>query len=187
MSLASGTVLLRPFQRNDIDRQREYFKDPELPWLDSNSPRGYAEIDLEELMDTDAAKERHVVALGIEVDGQYVGFCRLLHTANPNGVFEIGINIGDRRYWNKGVGKVVTRMLLAHGFNDLGANEIELTTNSKNQRALRCFEACGFAEKNRPKRIPYESEWAELIEMSIDCATWRALAPYPANTTVSTF
>ena len=88
MSLASGTVLLRPFQRNDIDRQREYFKDPELPWLDSNSPRGYAEIDLEELMDTDAAKERHVVALGIEVDGQYVGFCRLLHTANPNGVFE---------------------------------------------------------------------------------------------------
>src|SRR5262245_50947570 len=140
MRLKNGPVLLRPFQPTDIARQREYFKDPELAWLDSNTPRGYAEIDLEELMDTEAARERHVVALAVEVDGQYVGFCQLLNTADPNGVFELGINIGDRRYWNRGLGKVVTRLLLAHGFDELGAREIELTTNSRNQRAIRCFE-----------------------------------------------
>src|SRR5215471_696833 len=123
--LSDGPVLLRPFQRDDIAHQREYFKDPELPWLDSNSPRGYAEINLEELLDTEAARERHTVALGIEVDGEYVGFCQLLNTADPKGVFELGVNIGDRRFWNKGLGKVVTRLLLTHGFNDLGANEIE--------------------------------------------------------------
>ena len=174
--LIKGPVLLRPFRRNDIAHQREYFKDPELPWLDSNSPRGYAKINLEELMDTEAARDRHTVALGIEVDAHYVGFCQLLNTADPNRVFEIGVNIGDRRYWNRGLGKVVTRLLLAHGFNDLGANEIELTTNSKNRRAIRCFEACGFVEKNRPKQIPYESEWADLIEMSIDRSIWESIA-----------
>ena len=169
---ANERVLLRPFRPTDIARQREYFKDPELAWLDSSSPRDYAELDVEGLLDTEAARDRHIVALGIEVDGQYVGYCRLLNTADPKGVFELGINIGNRLYWNKGLGKDVTRLLLAHAFDDLGAHSIELTTNSKNQRAVRCFTACGFAEKARPKRIRYESEWADLIEMSIDRSTW---------------
>jgi len=173
---ANERVLLRPFRRDDIVLQREFFKDPELPWLDSNSPKGYAEIDVEELLDTEAARDRHIVALAIEADGRYIGFCRLLNTADPNGVFELGINIGDRRYWDKGLGRVVTRLLLAHGFDDLGAKEIELTTNSRNPRAIRCFEACGFVEKSRPKRIQFEGDWADLIEMSIDRSRWESIA-----------
>jgi len=174
--LASGPVLLRPFRRADVALQREYFEDPELAWLDSNSPAGYAEIDLGELMDTEAASDRHIVALGIEVDGRYVGFCRLLNTADPNRVFQLGINIGDRRYWNRGFGRVVIRLLLAHGFDALGAEAIELTTNSKNERGIACFAACGFVEQRRtPKHIRYQSEWADMIEMSIDRSRWRSV------------
>ena len=173
--LASERVLLRPFRDDDIALQREYFRDPELAWLDSNSPQGYAAIDLEELMDTRAARDRDIVALAVEVEGRYVGFGRLLDTANPNGVLELGVNIGDRRYWGKGLGKDVVRLLLAHGFDDLGAHAIELTTNARNPRAIRCFAACGFAERRRPKQIRFESEWVDLIEMSIDRATWRSI------------
>jgi RimJ/RimL family protein N-acetyltransferase len=97
-----------------------------------------------------------------------------MNMTNPNGVFELGINIGDRRYWNQGLGKEVIRLLLRHGFDHLGANEIELTTNGKNRRALRCFEATGFKERNRvPGRIPYEDERVDMVEMSIDAETWR--------------
>ncbi len=131
MSLANDRVLLRPCRSTDMARQREHFKDPELPWLDSYSPERYAAIDVDKLLDFEAARERHAVCLGIDVDRQYIGLCQLMNTADPNGVFELGINIGNRDYWNRGLGRSVTRLLLAHGFDDLGANEIELTTNSR--------------------------------------------------------
>ena len=115
-----------------VARQREFMKDPELAWLDSSSPQAYAVIDVEELLEARSASDSDSVRLGIEADGEYVGFCSLMNTSNPNGVFELGVNIGDRRNWNQGLGKDVVRLLLRHGFCDLGANEIELTTNGKN-------------------------------------------------------
>jgi RimJ/RimL family protein N-acetyltransferase len=64
---------------------------------------------------------------------------------------------------------------LRYAFRHLGAKEIELTTNEKNQRALRCFLATGFTEKNRVHgAISYEDERADMIEMSIDIGTWQA-------------
>ena len=60
--------------------------------------------------------------------------------------------------------------------NDLGAKIIELTTNGRNQRAIRCFTAMGFTETKRIQQaILYEGEWVDMIEMSIDAAMWRTI------------
>jgi len=44
------------------------------------------------------------------------------------------------------------KLLLNYGFHYLGARRIVLTTNAKNERAIRCYRACGFVEEGRPRK-----------------------------------
>ena len=61
--------------------------------------------------------------------------------------------IGDRAYWGRGYGREVVKLLLDYGFRYLGARRIVLTTHAKNERAIRCFGACGFVEEGRPRQV----------------------------------
>ena len=173
--LQGENVLLHPMRLANIPRQREFFKDAELAWLDSNSPEGYQQIDVEALFETRLKGDRDCIRLGIEAKGDYVGFCSLMNTASTDKVIELGINIGDRRYWNRGLGREVVGLLLHYGFDQLGAREIELTTHTKNKRAIRCFTAMGFREKKRiPNATRYYDEQVDMIEMALDSATWQS-------------
>jgi RimJ/RimL family protein N-acetyltransferase len=169
--LQSQLVLLRPIRRSDIVRQREFSCDRELAWLDSNSPGDYEHI-VERFL---CSQPETTTRFSIEVDSEYIGYCSLTKTASSESVFELGINIGDRRYWGRGMGREVVRLLLEHGFSEFGATAIELTTNGKNERAIRCFTATGFTEQRRVKNaILYDEEHVDMIEMSIDREVWQA-------------
>ena len=158
----------------DVARQKAFFLDEELPWLDSSSPEAYRAMDLEELLLREPDTRPDIVRLGVEIDAEYIGFCSLTHVTNPDGVFELGINLGDRRYWDQGVGREVIRLLLEKGFKELGARVIELTTNSRNPRAFRCFSAAGFVESRRiPDAIPQQDGHADAIEMTMTRAGWK--------------
>jgi RimJ/RimL family protein N-acetyltransferase len=174
--LKTGNVVLRPTQRADIARQCEYFCDEELAWLDSSNPEAYRGLDVEKLLQPDSVDGQGTVTFAIEVDGEYVGYCSLMHTTNPDGIFELGINIGDRRYWSLGLGRQAIGLLLQLGFESIGATEIQLTTNAKNHRALRCFAAVGFRETDRiPGAIQYREEMVDMIEMAIIDEDWRRI------------
>jgi GNAT superfamily N-acetyltransferase len=66
----------------------------------------------------------------------------------------LGIMIGDRAYWGRGYGRDAVRVLLSYAFHYLGARRIVLTTHARNERALRCYRACGFVEEGRPRAPP---------------------------------
>jgi RimJ/RimL family protein N-acetyltransferase len=175
--LRGEKALLRPMRRSDIDCQREFFNDAELAWLNSTSPGAYAEIDADALFQSSAQDVLEAVHFAIEVNQEYVGFCSLMNLANSNNTYELGITIVERRCWNRGLGKEVVALLLEHGFGELGAQTIELTTNARNDRAIGCFSARGFTEHNRVKSaILIAGEWVDMIEMSIDLKTWRSLS-----------
>lgn len=175
-TLRSANLLLRPMSRADIPRQREFFRDAELAELDSSSPDAYAKIDVEEFFETWTANDESRAPFAIEVDSRYIGYCTLMHLTNSNGVFELGINIGDRRYWNQGYGKEVVKLLLYHGFHQLGGQRIELTTHQKNGRAIGCFLACGFREDKRIREaVVFDGQHVDMIEMSITRERWELL------------
>jgi RimJ/RimL family protein N-acetyltransferase len=94
---------------------------------------------------------------------------------NRHGTAELGIMIGDRDYWGRGYGREVVRLLLRYGFHYLGLRRIALTTHAKNERAIRCYLACGFVEEGRPRQAAWiEGEYVDLVEMSILRDEWLA-------------
>ena len=85
----------------------------------------------------------------IEADGKYIGNCGLFHFDETARNCELGIGIGDKAYWGRGYGREAIGLLLDYGFRLRNLHRIWLSTSTGNERALRCYRACGFVEEGR--------------------------------------
>ncbi len=182
--MLKGTkVVLRPMQQEDIIRQHEFNQDLELYGLDSTFPRVSSIERTQSFYDSRTRTDENLAAFAIEADGQYIGYCGLMDLQNRYGNLELGILIGDRAYWGRGYGRETVHLLLNYAFHYLGARRIALTTHAKNERAIRCYLACGFVEEGRPRKVLWiEGKYTDLVEMSILRDEWQAAEqPYPSK------
>lgn len=66
----------------------------------------------------------------------------------------MGILIGDKNYWGKGVGTEAVKLIVKYGFENLGLLEINLGVISENKAAIRVYEKAGFrVEKINEKSV----------------------------------
>ena len=79
---------------------------------------------------------------------------------------ELGITIGERRYWGRGYGAEAVQLLLEYLLGKLGFRRVHLKTLAWNRRARRCFEKAGFANCGRTYRggnsfvlMEFRREW----------------------------
>jgi len=76
---------------------------------------------------------------------EHIGNCAIYNIDFPQCEAQIGIMIGERKYWNKGYGQKTMQQLIKYVQSEY--NEIMrlyLHTRSDNIRAIRCFEKSGF-------------------------------------------
>ena len=166
-------VILRPMKQEDIPRQNQFEQDIELYGLDCDYPHVAPLEHAEAFYEERTKPNQNIMPFAIEADGQYIGFCSLMNIHNRYGNLELGIMIGDREYWGKGYGQEVTKLLVNYGFHYLGARRIALTTHEKNARAIRCYQACGFVEEGRPRKVIWiEGAYIDLMNMSILRDEW---------------
>jgi len=174
--LKGEKVILRPMTEADIPRQHEFNQDLELYGLDSTYPRVSPWAQAQTFYESRTRQNDDMAAFSIEADGKYIGFCSLMRLKDRFRNFELGIMIGDRDYWNRGYGRDAVKVLLHFGFHYLDGRRIALTTHAKNERAIRCYLACGFVEEGRPRQVVWiEGEYVDLVDMSILREEWEAL------------
>ena len=65
------------------------------------------------------------------------------------GIAELGISIGRKDYWGKGLGTEAITLLVDYGFTVLGLHNIMLSTYAYNERAMRSYLKIGFREFGR--------------------------------------
>lgn len=80
----------------------------------------------------------------IEHGGKPVGFANYRDWRPKPASCEIGIGIGERALWSKGLGRDALQALLRHLVDDLGAHRVTLSTLAFNDRAIASYKACGF-------------------------------------------
>ena len=80
----------------------------------------------------------------------------------------LGIFIGDKEYRSQGYGTEAIRLILDYGFNYLNLNNIKLDLMSFNERALKCYQKCGFKEYGRRRKCKFiNGQYYDMIEMDI--------------------
>ena len=167
-------VILRQMKQEDIAQLHEFDQDVEIYGLDCAYPRASPIERAQAVFENSTKVDDNLAAFAIEADGKYIGSIMLMNLKNRHGNFELGIGIGDRAYWGRGYGRDAITVMLHYGFHYLGARRIELTTHAKNERAIRCYLACGFVEEGRPRKVLWiEGEYVDLVNMGILYEEWQ--------------
>lgn len=65
--------------------------------------------------------------------------------------------IGEPDYWNRGIGTLLVQAMLEFLANVIGVQKVVMDPQAWNERALRCYEKCGFV---KIKQLP-QHEWHE--------------------------
>lgn len=179
-------LLLRPLQRADVDKIRLWFKDEELIRLAFGTT---AQRDTLDQLARDYCQEiesgrRNALALWTP-QGSLIGFVRFsLRRSERQRIARVGILIGDRKYWSRGLGTEAMMGLLDYLFSRRQVDRTELDTADFNLRAQRCFEKCGFARRREQTLVRLEDGGSSTkIWMELTRAGWQNSRPSPAANT----
>ena len=144
-----GEVALRPLRADDIDTLYTWETDPELNILGGWTPsarlapeafRRKYERRIEE-------PDNDRVTFAIELEGRLVGYIELAQIDRREGRAAVGIVIGDRSAWRRGVGSAAVRILLDYGFTVMGLERIYAEVYDYNEASRRLFEHVGFVHE----------------------------------------
>lgn len=87
-------------------------------------------------------------------------------------VYGIDLFIGEPDLWNRGIGTAAVSALTSYLFAERQARQIVIDPWVENERAIRCYEKCGFRRvKVLPKHELHEGEYRDGLLMVLDRPT----------------
>ena len=90
---------------------------------------------------------------------------------------ELTIAIGNRDYQNRGFGRDAIKLLTKYAFRLLNMNRVWIRVPASNQRALRCFLACGFVEEGRLRQhIWRDGSYDDIVHLAVLRDNWNGAA-----------
>jgi RimJ/RimL family protein N-acetyltransferase len=148
--LQGEKVRLRALTREDMETFWRFSNDFEVELLGGGDPPRPQTLEEQKAwFDEKLSKQKEDAVFAIEVEGKTIGSCGLWRFDWTHRLCWMGIAIGERDYWGRGYGREAVRLLLDYAFRLRNLRKVCLTTSSNNERAIRCYLACGFVEEGR--------------------------------------
>jgi RimJ/RimL family protein N-acetyltransferase len=107
------------------------------------------------------------------VDYRLIGYCTIEHIDCHNHKCEVGIVIGEKDYWHKGIGSAVIRELLKRAFTALHMHRVEAVIHADNVASIRCFTRAGFQRDGTLRDAKYRhGRYVDLLVYSLLDSEW---------------
>jgi len=167
---------LRGAERSDLDYFVRWLNDPEVrAGLTLYLPISMAEEQrwFESMLDR-PWEEHPLVIEAQEGEGWTpIGNCGFHQIDWRSRTADVGIFIGEKSYWNRGLGTDVMAVLLRHGFENLNLNRVGLRVYEDNPRAIRVYEKAGFVHEGRLRQAMYNNgRYVDILLMSVLRSEW---------------
>jgi aminoglycoside 6'-N-acetyltransferase len=154
-------IRLRPMMELDWDLLFKWNNDPEvLYYAEEDDISAYTLEGIKHLYRSVCEKATCFI---IECDSKPIGECwlqemnidRVLEAFPELDILRIDLTIGEKSYWNKGIGTTVIQMLTEFGFQHEGADLIyEPGIADYNLRSIKAFQKAGFEIVSTTKQDP---------------------------------
>ena len=119
----------------------------------------------------------HPHAWIVEHDGTLLGEIRLDDLDRRDRRARLAIGLFDERRLGQGLGREAVRLLLGYAFVALGLHRVSLRVVAYNERAIRCYRACGFREEGRERESAFVAgQWHDDVIMGVLASEFSALA-----------
>jgi len=176
--IQGNRIVLREKKLSDARNDYAWETDHELAYLDAapiivSTFSQYQENYAEELRYVMPNSQRYAVDT---VKGKHIGNCSYYNIDKRKGEAELGIMVGNRRYWNRGYGTDIVKTMVRHIFSEIGLKRIYLKTLESNIRAQQCFQKCGFTRYGHREKDGFSfmlmemhrSQWLETSDNGLN-------------------
>jgi len=165
--LVGERIYLSPINVEDVEIFTEWMNDFYVTDYTGRSYRTMTLQDEKQYLEK-TSNTKNVFAIIDSEKDETIGTVGLHEIDNINRTATLGIFIGNKSYWNKGYGTEAIQLILDFGFNYLNLNNIDLALMEFNQRALKCYEKCGFKEIGRKRKCKFiNGKYYDSILMDI--------------------
>lgn len=176
--IAGKHIRLRAIERDDIPRFVRWMNDPDvIRFTSANTPFSAAmeEKWFERQLDR-SINQGQILAIETQMGDEWIhiGTTDLFNIEPIDNSAEFGIMIGDKDFWNKGLGREATRLMLKHGFEDLNLNRIYLQVFTENLRGIKAYLAAGFVKEGVLRQAMYKNgKYNDIVIMSVLHNEWK--------------
>ncbi|MFJ7973970.1 GNAT family N-acetyltransferase [Psychrobacillus sp. NPDC096389] len=102
------------------------------------------------------------IRMGIEMEGNLIGYADLANIKDNSA--ELGIAIGERTLWGKGIGASSILCMMDYASEKLGITVFHAETHEENMRSRKMLEKIGFIEISRIGQEEYLGRENQLIQ-----------------------
>lgn len=171
-------IRLRPVEKDDLPRFVVWLNDPEvrrglsfyLPMSTEDEQRWF-----EALGERDPAERPFSIDASQDGGWVHIGSCGLFSIDFRNRSAELGILIGEKRLWGRGLGSDVLRTLLRHAFDTLNMHRVFLRVFAHNARAIKAYEGVGFVAEGRLREDHFDQgSYEDTLLYSILREEWKS-------------
>jgi diamine N-acetyltransferase len=161
-------VYLRPLEKDDLLRIREWANDPEVRRL-TGEVTPMSDVGADDFLErVHKDQERVWFAIVLKENDQMIGETGLLRMFHAWRTTDLSIIIGDKEAWNKGYGTEAILLLLDYAFGALNFHRIALGVVGFNARAIRFYEKVGFRQEGIQRDGYYlDHQYHDFVMMSI--------------------
>lgn len=168
--LAGKKIYLRPLLKSDLTKKY-------LNWLNDREVAKYIETgffpttkeDLENFYKRISKSKTDIMfAVVVKKGNLHIGNIKLGGIDWVHRYADLGILIGDKRYWGKGCGQAACRLLLEYTFNRLNLNKVFLGVYGTHKSAIKAYRKVGFQIEGRLKNmLNLDGRYVDKIIMGI--------------------
>ncbi len=164
--LSGGRVVLRPLEKEHLARCVKWFNDPDVTYFLGREASLTMEEEERWFSEYRSKVDEEIYA--IEVDGAHIGNVGLHGIDRANRKASLGIVIGEKDHWSKGLGTDAMNTVLRYAFERLRLHKVNLDVIDYNERAIRVYERCGFVlEGVRRDELWKRGRFVNLVRMSL--------------------
>jgi [ribosomal protein S5]-alanine N-acetyltransferase len=171
------SIVLRKPEPVDLDALYVQKNDPEVKRLLGGFAHPMSRRDLDEWLEFHRKRQDEVLwTIADEADDRCLGHIGLYKIDPIARSAELGIMIGDKAAWGKGIGTEATRQALKYAFSQMNLNRIGLTVLATNERAIRLYCRLGFAREGVQRQAIYrDGLYVDLVLMGLLRAEYEAV------------
>ena len=144
MILSGSIVYLKPITLNEVnEKYLSWLQDVEV--MQGIATSGYTLDSLKKYV-TDRIDSPQVAFFGIfdSKTSEHIGNVKLdFHDVKAN-VSELGLLIGNKNYWGRGIGYEACNLAISYGFEKMNLRKIYLAVYENNLNAKKLYEKLGF-------------------------------------------
>jgi RimJ/RimL family protein N-acetyltransferase len=164
-------VRLRGYEKSDLNDLMRWWHDEEVTKFISAAVFPASSIEEERFIENIASgKDVANGEFAIETlsEQRYIGTIGLHNIDWLSRHAQLAIVIGDKEYWGRGYGTDAVRLLLRLAFDRMGLHRVELFVFTFNERAIACYEKCGFRREGILREHVFKlGAFTDVLIMSI--------------------